>query len=362
MEEQLEIALENICENSAPGVAIGILDKFRYHFEDVERGQDVIERISKGHLEKFSLLFPIKNLDMNVDTIFWGVINRYSRVNEDADNRVYKYIDPLFSIKAVIQPSTLEVVDVEKMDFLSVSRLSQFRKELENVFIDTQSLNFIRGDGSNMEIDQSGYFEKLDFKDFKLPLRRTVVYDSELLPKIGLDKKDTLIIVRSSANLKYCSNKTGSWHSEWKFEFPENDSQGDLIWTGCIHIHSYNSELGNSHLIYKKEKISVNITSGKYSTSELLKVSEVLYKMLRSIQMIKTQDPVLFAKQTSAVISEKERSIQSKLSNTVSQFKNIYIKKLRRALPINPNKFDWGRYYSPLQDPLNESILTSTNF
>ncbi|KAJ1609211.1 hypothetical protein OJ253_1622 [Cryptosporidium canis] len=344
MEEQLELALENICENSAPGVAIGILDKYRYHFEDVERGQDVIERISKGHLEKFSLLFPIKNLDMNVDTIFWGVINRYSRANEDADNRVYKYIDPLFSIKAVIQPSTLEVVDVEKMDFLSVSRLSQFRKELENVFIDTQAMNFVRGDGSNMEIDQSGYFEKLDFKDFKLPLRRTVVYDSELLPKIGLDKKDTLIIVRSSANLKYCSNKTGSWHSEWKFEFPENDSQGDLIWSGCIHIHSYNSELGNSHLIYKKEKISVKITSGNYSTSELLK------------------DPVLFAKQTSAMISEKERSIQSKLSNTVSQFKNIYIKKLRRSLPINPNKFDWGRYYSPLQDPLNESILTSTNF
>lgn len=62
------------------------------------------------------------------------------------------------------------------------------------------------------------------------------------------------------------------------------------------------------------------------------------------------------------MISEKERAIQSRLSETVSQFKSKYVRKLRRILPINPVKFDWGRSCSSLQDPLGESILTSANF
>ncbi|KAH8584978.1 Factin capping alpha subunit [Cryptosporidium sp. chipmunk genotype I] len=337
----------NLCENSAPGAAIAILDKFRYHFEDQERGQAVIERISRNNIEKFSLLVPIKNLDINSDTTFWGVVSKYSRVDDEEDkleNRLYKYIDPLLSIKMVIQPSMLEVVDIEKIEVPSKSRLASFRKELENVFLDTQILNFVQASNGNFEVEQGNCFEKLDFKDFKVPLRRTVVYDSELIPKISQGKKETLIIVRSSANLKYCSNKTGSWSSEWKFEFPENNSQKKLIWNGSIYIHSYNSESGNSHLVYKKENIIVNIVSDKYSFDELIK------------------SPSHFANQSSKMISEEERRIQSKFNDSVSEFKNKYIKKLRRILPINPIKFDWGRQYNLLQNPLNESILTNTNF
>ncbi|TRY52486.1 F-actin capping protein alpha subunit [Cryptosporidium tyzzeri] len=345
MDNSLYFALENICENSAPGAAIGILDKFRYYFEDPERGQATVERISRDHLEKFSLLVPIKNLDINSDTTFWGVINKYSRVDEDnSDNRIFKYIDPLLSINIVIQPSALEVVDIEKIEVPSNSRLTSFRKELENLFIDAQLLNFVKGNYINLEGKEESCFEKFDFKDFKVPLRRTVVYDSELIPKISQGKKETLIIVRSSANLKYCSNKTGSWHSEWKFEFPENNLQKELVWIGRIYIHSYNSESGNSHLIYKYENIIVNIVSDRYSFNELIK------------------DPSQFASRSSKMISEKERQIQSKFNDFVSKFKSVYIKKLRRILPINPIKFDWGRQYNSLQDTLNESILTNTNF
>lgn len=138
------------------------------------------------------------------------------------------------------------------------------------------------------------------------------------------------------------------------------------MWTGSVYIHSYNSESGNSHLVYKKERVVVDIASGKYSSKELIKVSigvsAVLAMMIRNpTQNFLPQDPSLFARQTSAMISEKERSIQSRLCETVSQFKSKYIKKLRRILPINPVKFDWGRSYSSLQDPLNESILTNTS-
>lgn len=205
------LVLRNICGNSAPGVAIGILDRFRYHFEDLERGQAAIERISRDHLEKFSLLVPIKNLDASVDTIFWGVVSRYSRVDEEdsGDNKVYKYVDPLFSIKIIIQPSMLEVVDIEKMEVLPrISRLSSFRRELENEFLDAQTLSFVRGEGDSTEKERGSCFEKLDFRDFRVPLRRTAVYDSELLPKISPDgRKEVIVIVRASANLKNCSSK-----------------------------------------------------------------------------------------------------------------------------------------------------------
>ncbi|OII70870.1 uncharacterized protein cubi_01015 [Cryptosporidium ubiquitum] len=317
-----------------------------YYFEDSERGQAAIERISKDHLEKFSLLVPIRNLDINLDATFWGVISKYSRVYEEnqTENKIYKYLDPLLSIKIVIQPSMLGVIDIEKIEISSKSKLGYFRKELENVFLDTQLLNFVKEVESNLGDEQGNYSEKFDFKDFKVPLRRTVVYDSELIPNISQGKKETLIIVRASANLKYCSNKTGSWHSEWKFEFPENDSQETLKWIGSIYMHSYNSECGNSHFVYKNDNIIVNIVSNKHSSKELIK------------------DPSLFAKLSSTMISEKERYIQSKINDSVSLFKNKYIKKLRRILPINPIKFDWGRCYNSLQDPLNESILNNTNF
>lgn len=194
------------------------MDKFRYHFEDLERGQTAIERISRDHLERFSLLVPIKNLDVSLDTIFWGVISKYSRVDEEGggESRAYKYVDPLFSIKIVIQPSMLEVVDIEKIEALPerrTSRLASFRRELEDVFLDAQTLDFVRGgaggDGSGTrERERGGCFDKLDFRDFKVPLRRTVVYDSELLPKISPgDGREVLVIVRASANLKHCASK-----------------------------------------------------------------------------------------------------------------------------------------------------------
>lgn len=148
-------------------------------------------------------------MDINSDAIFWSVINKHSRVDEEdqVDDKIYKYIDPLLSIKIAIQPSMIGVVDIEKIEIPSESRLACFRKELENLFNDMEMLSFVKEIGINVKGEQGDYFEKFDFKDFKVPIRRTVVYDSELVPNISQDKKETLIIVRASANLKYCSNK-----------------------------------------------------------------------------------------------------------------------------------------------------------
>ncbi|KAF7455806.1 F-actin capping protein alpha subunit [Cryptosporidium felis] len=326
--ENSETILKELCENSAPGLAIGILEKCRCYSVDLEIFQETIERLAADHLEKYSFLIPIKNLDQNTETIFWGVISKYSRVEEEESNILFKYIDPFLKMRLVVQASSLEVVDVEKLEIIdSASKLTSIRKRLEIEFLDPHIINFANGSGIYLT-NEVNRFESLDFKDFDTPMRRTVIYDSEIFPKISQDKKETLIVVRSA----------GSWHSEWKLEFPKNKSENELVWRGTVLMHCYNSENGNSHLIYEKKDLSFNIVSDKYSASQLI------------------EDPSLFARESARMISENERYLQSKVTDIIVEFKEKYIKKLRRALPINPISFDWGGFRSALQDPLNESV------
>lgn len=61
-------------------------------------------------------------------------------------------------------------------------------------------------------------------------------------------------------------------------------------------MYSYNSEYGNSHLVYKNNNIVVNIVSNQYSSEEILKVRKIINYMSKVTQINSYLGPVTFCK------------------------------------------------------------------
>ncbi|KAH7649800.1 hypothetical protein FG379_002514 [Cryptosporidium bovis] len=346
--ENLDHSLGKICNYSAPGTVFGTLDICSNFFGNSEKEQELIEEIAVNHLEKFSMLVPIKNLDQNMDLTFWSVVSKYGRVNDEncsetQEEKLFKYMDPFLGINFVLKASILEIVDIEKFSEFKDSKLSLFRKELENRFLDKHLLYFKNNKLFSNESQGHDNFESLDLTDFNTPIRRTIIYDSELLPKISMNNNETLLVIRSSASLKLPSKKTGVWNSEWRFEFTDDKNSKELIWKGKVHLHCYSSEDGNSHLVHAKDDIRINIVSKNHSQDQLI------------------NSPLLFSKESSESISSCERRIQQELNEQLIEFKDDRIKKLRRLMPINPVKFNWEEFCTSIQEPLNETIIKSIN-
>ena len=181
-------------------------------FQNLEKGQEIVEELALDHLEKFSMLVPITNLDQNTDLTFWSIVSKYGRIEDEKysvnkGEKLFKYIDPFLGINFILRASRLEIVDIEKAICVKDSELSSFRKELENRFLDKHLLYFINNNTFSNEFQKDHDFESLDLVDFVTPIRRTIVYDSELLPKISDNNNETLLIVRSSASLKLPSKR-----------------------------------------------------------------------------------------------------------------------------------------------------------
>ncbi|KAH8741904.1 hypothetical protein FG386_003031 [Cryptosporidium ryanae] len=348
MTESLEKSLREICNYSAPGTVFGTLEKCLDMFSDFEKGKNFVEELAMDHLEKFSMLIPITNLDQNMNLTFWSIASKYGRIDDgndskSRDEKLFKYIDPFLGVNFILKASILEVIDIEKLNEIKDSRLSSFRKELENMFLDKHLLYYKNNEIFKHEVGNDRDFESLDLIDFNTPIRRTIIYDSELLPKISNNNNETLLVIRSSASLKLPSKKTGAWNSEWRFEFTHEKENEELLWLGKVHIHCYCSEGGNSHFVHAKNDIKINIVSKSHTRDQLI------------------NNPLLFAKESSKLISNCERKIQQELNEQLIEFKNKRIRKLRRLLPINPAKFNWEEFCTSIKEPLNETIIKSIN-
>lgn len=69
----------------------------------------------------------------------------------------------------------------------------------------------------------------------------------------------------------------------------------------------------------------------------------------------------MFARESAKAISIYEGKIQSKINDLSSKFKNKYVKKLRRILPVNPVKFDWSRFNASIQNSLEDALVNCRN-
>ncbi|KAL7067074.1 hypothetical protein ACR3K2_24930 [Cryptosporidium serpentis] len=346
--------VRNLVENIAPGAAFSVASHCLDLNANISAAQ--LEFLVQEHIEKYSFLVPLVNFTTESQGLIWGLVWKDAKFpltklvsipntsssllnyNNISDNLILpKYVDPTLGIVFTIQPSIMEVVDIEKFEIEQTSNLAKIRIALDSKFEDPVVWSFINNPGNDNYIPLTGE----DYCKFNVRAR-TVVFDSEVLPKISKNDLQTLVIVRSAMNLKLSSLKSGSWHSEWVMSFPSDESQG-LNWIGKISIHSFCGEQGNSHLVYSRENIYI-------------KLEQNFKKLNFSDEELK-----IFVEESVSKINEAEDNFHISLKLEVNKFRDESLTKLRRIIPVNKVPFDWTKFYAFIKDPLSDIISISAS-